>query len=118
MLLVLAAIGCSATSEQVCQSVGRDGALVHSADRVVTIAISPEALDETVEICVGPSDAPPMVAGPAYRVKPDVPLHFAATVTYRAVLPSDVDMINIGRIDAEDFAQGKGQWRSHGGCRV
>ena len=59
-----------------------------------------------------------MVAGPAYRVKPSVPLHFAATVTYRAVLPAVTDMINVGRIDEEDFSADKGRWQSLDGCRV
>lgn len=116
MLVALA--GCADGSDEACHSIGRRGGLARSVDQVLTIAIYPEALDETVDLCISPSEAPPMVAGPAYRVKPSVPLHFAATVTYRAVLPSDTSEINVGRIDSDAFADGKGQWRSLGGCRV
>lgn len=118
MCWMLATAGCAQPTEEVCRTVGRDGALVQSVDHVLSIAISPEALDEDVEICIAPSEAPPMVAGPAYRVKPSIALHFAATVTYRGALPDDVSMTNVGRIDERDFEQGKGRWRSLAGCRV
>lgn len=117
-LMLVASSGCAQSSEEVCHTVGRDGALLRSVDQVLSIAIYPEALDEDIEVCIAPSDAPPMIAGPAYRVTPSVPLHFTATVTYRGTLPDDTSMTNIGRIDEFAFSQGKGTWRSLGDCRV
>ncbi|MBC8068306.1 MAG: hypothetical protein IAG13_08230 [Deltaproteobacteria bacterium] len=110
--------GCAAEGESICQEVGRAGALLTSIDNVLSIAISPEALDESVEVCIAQSREAPEVAGPAYRVKPSLALNYAATVTYRHALPSDTSEINIGRIDGEAFAAGDGSWASMDDCRV
>ncbi len=110
--------GCAAEGESICKTVGREGVLLQSIDRVLSIAISPESVDEPVEICIAQSLSAPEVAGPAYRVKPAIPLNYAATITYRHALPEDTSEVNIGRIDGEDFASGNGTWQSLPNCRV
>jgi sugar lactone lactonase YvrE len=110
--------GCAASEDAICEVVGREGKLLTSIDNVLSIAISPEALDESVEVCIAQSREAPQVAGPAYRVKPSIPLNYAATVTYRHALPGDTSEINIGRIDGDDFASGAGGWTSMDDCRV
>lgn len=116
--LVVALAGCAAEGESICKTVGREGVLLSSIDRVLTIAISPESVDDPVEICIAQSMSAPEVAGPAYRVKPAIPLNYSATITYRHALPDDTSEINIGRIDGEDFDAGMGRWESLPDCRV
>jgi len=112
------AMGCAGEPEERCTTIGRPGGLMHSNDNVITIAIQPEALDEDVDFCIVESDRPPEVYGSAYRVFPNPSLHFAAAISYRFALPDDIDEVNIGRVDADAFAQGMGEWQSLPGCRT
>ncbi len=109
---------CGAAPEERCATIGRAGGLLFSADNVLTIALQPEALDEDIDFCIVQSERGPDIYGNAYRVYPNPALHFAAQISYRYALPDDTSEINIGRVDAEDFATGMGQWESLDGCRV
>lgn len=112
-LPVLAASGCRGDdggSDNQCVVIGAEGGLVTSADSVLTLALRPGALAEDTEICVRPSDEPPPVFGPAYRVRPTLPLALASTVTYRHELPADASSVTIGRVDRQEFEAGEGRW--------
>lgn len=109
---------CAAAPEERCATIGRAGGLLFSADNVLTIALQPEALDEDTDFCVVESERGPEIYGKAYRVYPNPKLHFAAQISYRYALPDDTSEINIGRVDADDFAEGMGRWESLDGCRV
>lgn len=93
---------------------GRSGGTVTSHDRMLTIAVRPDALDETVQVCITPADrppeGPPSIYGAAYRVQPNIDLALNATVTYRAALPSDPTGVAVGVIRREDFEAGRGRW--------
>jgi hypothetical protein len=93
------------------KTIGPEGGLITSADSVLTIALRPGALEEPTEITIEPSDDPPDVFGPAYRVLPDVTLALPATLTYRHDLPEDPSDVAIGYVDADEFAAGGGRWR-------
>jgi hypothetical protein len=114
----LALGSCAGAPEERCATIGRAGGLLFSADNVLTIALPPEALDEDIDFCVVQSERGPDIYGNAYRVYPNPALHFAAQISYRFALPDDTSEINIGRVDAEDFAAGMGEWVSLDGCRV
>lgn len=90
--------------------VGPSGGLLSSVDSVLTIAILPGALDETIELSIQRSTEPPDVYGPAYLVRPNVELAIPATVTYRHPLPEDTRGIAVGYVDAEEFATGQARW--------
>lgn len=92
--------------------------MLQSYDTVLTIAIQPEALDETDTFCLSPTDLPPEVFGAAYRLDPPVRLNYDAVVSYRGELPDDLSDVNVGRISERDFASGKGKWVSLQGCRA
>lgn len=92
--------------------IGPEGGLVVSEDRVLTIAIQPDALSEPIQIWIEPTDAPPESLGPAYEVLPTVTLERPATITYRNILPPDTSGITVGFIDPDDFAAGQGYWRA------
>ena len=64
--------------------VGPEGGTVVSADSVLTIAILPGALEETIQLTIERSDDPPEVFGPAYAVHPNLDLAVPATVTKKA----------------------------------
>jgi len=92
--------------------IGPAGGLIVSEDRVLTIAIQPDALSEPTQIWVEATDAPPESLGPAYEVLPTVVLERPATITYRGIIPADTSGITVGFIDPEDFAAGQGHWRA------
>ena len=81
---------------------------------MLTIAVRPDALDETVDLCIKPADpppdGPPSIYGAAYRVQPNVELGLDATVTYRAALPMDTAGVAVGAIPREDYEAGVGRW--------
>lgn len=89
-----------------------------SSDNVLAIAITPEALDEDTRFCIVKSERAPEIYGNAYRVYPNPELQFAAAISYRYALPEDTEEINIGRVDAESYGMGMGEWQSLTDCRV
>ncbi|MEX1365687.1 MAG: hypothetical protein AB1Z98_21345 [Nannocystaceae bacterium] len=91
--------------------IGPAGGTASSADSVLTIAILPGALEQTIELTIGPTNEPPSVYGPAYRVQPNLELEIPATVSYRYPLPPDVGRTAVGYVDPEDFASGSGRWQ-------
>lgn len=91
--------------------IGPDGGLLTSVDSILTIAIQPGALEETIELTIERSTDPPDVYGPAFRVFPNVPLAIPATVTYRYPLPDDTTDTAIGYVDPVEYAAGDGRWR-------
>lgn len=91
--------------------IGPDGGLLTSVDSILTIAIQPRALEETIELTIERSEEPPDVYGPAFRVLPNVALAIPATVTYRYPLPDDTSLIAIGYVDVEEFTAGTARWR-------
>jgi hypothetical protein len=92
------------------QTVGPEGGVVASHDNVLQIVILGGALSRSVEIEIEPSDAPPPIFGPAYRVRPDVELLLDAEVTYRRVLPSDPEGVAVAAIRGEDYEDGRWSW--------
>lgn len=104
-MLALAACGGSAS-----KSIGPDGGLIATDDDVLTIVIQPGALGEWVDIEIERSDDPPDSFGPAYRVKPNVPLAVYSEIIYRHDLPDDPGSAAIGAIHIEDFEAGQGDW--------
>ena len=92
--------------------IGPDGGVLSSVDSILTLAIRPGALEETIELTIERSTTPPDVYGPAFRVQPNVALSIPATVTYRHPLPEDTRGTAIGYVDAEEFSQGQGRWRA------
>lgn len=90
--------------------VGPSGATVVSADSVLTIAILPGALEETIELTIQRTDEPPRVFGPAYQVSPNVDLAIPATVSYRYPLPEDTSQTAVGYVDPEEYAEGAARW--------
>lgn len=91
--------------------VGPEGGTVVSADSVLTIAILPGALEETIQLTIERSDDPPEVFGPAYAVHPNLDLAVPATVTYRFPLPPDTSQTAVGYVDPDEFAEGRARWR-------
>jgi sugar lactone lactonase YvrE len=91
--------------------IGPDGGILVSVDSILTIAILPQALEETIELTIERSEEPPDVYGPAFRVRPNVALAIPATVSYRYPLPDDTSQTAVGYVDAEEFSAGDGRWR-------
>lgn len=92
--------------------IGPDGGLLTSIDSILTIAIQPGALDETIELTIQRSVDPPDVYGPAFRVQPNPTLAIPATVTYRYPLPDDTSDTSIGYVDPLEYLDGDARWRS------
>jgi hypothetical protein len=116
----LAPLGGCGQLDESCQLVGRAGGLIQSADSVLSIAVPPEALDESIEFCVAPptGKTPPASYGPAYRVAPATKLSYSATISYRFNLPHDTSETNIGFIDDAALAVGMGDWVPLETCRI
>lgn len=100
-----------AESDVTSTRIGPAGGTASSADSVLTIAILPGALEQTIELTIGPTNEPPSVYGPAYRVQPNLELEIPATVSYRYPLPPDVGRTAVGYVDPEDFASGSARWQ-------
>lgn len=98
------------TSTTVRRLIGTDGGQITSHDGVLTLLFLPGALDQEEEIVIAPSDTPPRIFGPAYRVRPDVDLNVAAEVTYRRVLPNDPTGTAVAAIRRADFSAGAANW--------
>ncbi|MCR9166475.1 MAG: hypothetical protein ACE37F_36620 [Nannocystaceae bacterium] len=77
---------------------------------MLTVLILPGALETTHEFSVAPSDTPPHIFGPAYRVQPDVPLAVNAEVTYARRLPNDPTGTAVAAIRKDDFEAGTAAW--------
>ena len=93
------------------KTIGRDGGQVSSHDGVLTLTFQPGSLPGATEIEIFPSDTPPPIFGPAYRVKPDILLELPMDVTYRRVLPNDPVGTAIAVIRKADYDAGTGYWR-------
>jgi hypothetical protein len=109
---------CKKESKEVCTDLGRDGGVLQSYDTVLTIAVQPEALDQTDRFCIVATDDVPPLFGEAYRVTPSLRLNFDAIVSYRGTLPDDLGDTNIGRVSQRDFEMGKGRWESLESCHI
>lgn len=92
------------------RTIGPQGGQVSSYDDVLTIVLLPGALSHDVEIEVFPSDEPPPIFGPAYRVRPHVELLVDAEVTYRRVLPSNPNAATVAAIGLDDYTAEMGHW--------
>ncbi len=91
-------------------NIGPSGGQISSHDGVLTILILPGALGSTEEFVITPSDTPPLIFGPAYRVQPDVPLAVNAEVTYARTLPNDPTGTAVAAIRRDDFEAGTAAW--------
>jgi len=92
------------------RTIGPQGGLVSSYDQVLTIVLQPGALSREVEIEVFPSDEPPPIFGPAYRVRPQLELLVDAEITYRRVLPSNPNAATLAAIRLDDYTEEMGHW--------
>jgi hypothetical protein len=113
-VLAFALAACADDAEPphlVSKSIGVDGGVVSSHDGVLTIVFQAGALTEATTIEIFPSDEPPLVFGPAYRVRPNIPLEIDAEITYSRVLPEDPDDTAISVIRLEDYENENGWWR-------
>lgn len=77
---------------------------------MLTVLILPGALQRTHEFVITPSDTPPLIFGPAYRVKPDIDLMVNAEVTYARRLPNDPTGTAVAAVRKEAFEAGNGEW--------
>jgi hypothetical protein len=109
-LLGLAACGDPGPDHVVRKTIGPRGGLVSSHDRVLTLVLQPGALTRDVEIEVFPSDEPPPIFGPAYRVRPQLELLIDAEITYRRVLPSNPNAATLAAIRLDDYTEEMGHW--------
>jgi hypothetical protein len=110
MLLVLPA--CKDEPPHVVRKViGRNGGQVSSHDGALTLTFQPGALAGETEIEIAPTDTPPMIFGPAYRVKPGVDLETPIDVTYRHALPADPSGVAIAAVHRDAFEAGHGEWQ-------
>jgi len=109
-LLGLAACGDPGPADAVRKTIGPGGGLIASHDDVLSIVILPGALDREVEIEVFPSNEPPPIFGPAYRVRPHVELAIDAEITYRRVLPSNPNAASVAAIRIDDYTAEMGHW--------
>jgi hypothetical protein len=110
-LWLLAAGGCDEERDDVVRkTIGPAGGLVSSHDDVLTLTFLPGALSRDHEIVIFPSDEPPLVFGPAYRVKPDIELAVDVEVTYRRVLPSNTEGVAVAAIRRDDYTAQMGHW--------
>lgn len=116
--IVAGAGACKKESQEVCADIGRDGGILQSYDSVLTIAIQPEALDQTDRFCISPTTDTPPVFGEAYRVSPTLRLNYDAIISYRGTLPDDLGDTNVGRVSQRDYESGKGRWESLEDCRI
>lgn len=111
-------IGCPEDSQPpgpaACLTLNASGGVVTSDDGVLSVALRPDSLSESAQVCVqqasGPPDGPPPAFGRAYRVTPDVDLDVAASITYQDTLPLQPDDTSIAVILREDFERGEGRW--------
>ena len=105
-------LGCSDgdDGQVVVRTVGPEGGLVSSHDEVLTLFFPAGSVSRRTEIRIAPSDVPPLVFGPAYRVQPDIDLEIPVEVTYRRVLPRDPTGTTVGAIRRTDFEQKMGSW--------
>jgi len=95
----------------VLETIGAAGGLVSSHDEVLTLVFQPGALTEEVEIEISPSELPPPIFGPAYRVRPDIELEVNVEVTYRRVLPNDAEGVAVAAIRLSDYTEEMGYWQ-------
>ncbi len=91
-------------------NIGPGGGQISSHDGVLTVLILPGALESTQEFVINPSDTPPPIFGPAYRVQPDVELALNAEITYDRVLPNDPTGAAVAAIRKADFEAGSATW--------
>ncbi len=96
--------------ELVRKTIGPAGGLVSSHDGVLTLVFVPGALTSGQEIEIFPSDEPPPVFGPAYRVKPDIELEVNVEVTYRRTLPDNTSAVAVSTIRLNDYTEDMGHW--------
>lgn len=108
--LGVTACGDEGPANAVRKTIGPEGGLISSHDEVLTIVLQPGALTREVEIEVFPSDEPPPIFGPAYRVRPHVELMVDAEITYRRVLPSNPNAATVGAIRLDDYTAEMGHW--------
>lgn len=108
----LGAVSCQEDdpSTLVRRTIGPEGGVIASHDQVLQIVLLPGALSEPIEVEIEPSDVPPPIFGPAYRVRPDIELALDAEITYRRVLPSNPEGVAVAAIRRTDFEQGAGAW--------
>lgn len=92
------------------QTVGPSGGLVTSEDGVLSIVFHPGSLSESMDIEIVPSDEPPPIFGPAYRVRPDIELLVDVEVSYRRALPADPGGVAVAAIRLEDYVSEEGYW--------
>ena len=92
------------------KTIGPSGGLISSHDDVLTLVFQPGALDREYDVEIFPSDEPPLIFGQAYRVKPDVELAVDVEVTYRRVLPNNVDGVAVAAIRLDDYTAQMGHW--------
>lgn len=109
LLVALAACG-GEREDLVRKTIGTAGGLISSHDEVLTLVFQPGALTRDYEIEIFPSDEPPLIFGPAYRVKPDIDLEVDVEVTYRRVLPSNTDGVAVAAILLDDYTDEMGHW--------
>ena len=113
-MLVVALAGCGDDPEPdklVRKSIGTEGGVISSHDGVLTIFFHAGALPETTSVEIFPSDEPPHVFGPAYRVRPNIALEVDAEIEYRRVLPSDPESAAVAAIRLSDYENEQGWWR-------
>ncbi|MCA9705291.1 MAG: PT domain-containing protein [Myxococcales bacterium] len=111
ILLLLATGACADEREDlVRKTIGPSGGLISSHDDVLTLVFQPGALDREYDVEIFPSDEPPLIFGQAYRVKPDVELAVDVEVTYRRVLPNNVDGVAVAAIRLDDYTAQMGHW--------
>lgn len=90
--------------------IGPSGGLVASHDDVLTLVFQPGALEGDEEIIIFPSDEPPAIFGPAYRVQPDIDLLVDVQVGYRRALPADPSGVAVSAITRDDYQDEMGHW--------
>jgi hypothetical protein len=90
--------------------IGPEGGVIASSDDVLRIAILPGALSQAIDVVIEPSDDPPPIFGPAYRVRPDIDLAIEAEITYRRVLATHPEGVAVAAIRRADYEQGAGAW--------
>jgi hypothetical protein len=110
-VLLLASEGCADERDDlVRKTIGPAGGLISSHDQVLTLVFQPGSLTRDHELEIFPSDEPPLIFGPAYRVKPDIELEIDVEVTYRRVLPSNTEGVAVAAIRLDDYSDEQGHW--------